>query len=1268
MITPLKNFVDMRTDSNFSCFLDTILYKDRNSSKHHEKTNSLSCAFCGFLKVGSLRFHTTQVNLLMGDQFGLNTKFQSSLQLIGTFSESADFKSEIFKRYPANCMNVRFFFAQNTPGYIGSFCAICNVFGIEKLVNVRISHENIKFKLRGKMYNRFDASMNCSSRILPWENQIFDVDGRFERNTGETDFVATLQKELENYAKKSISQAMKRKEAGNRAVERARIRLEKVLSFKKFSLNEFARVHGAYMLAQEHYDAAKETMKSIEIHLKEYSKDIEDIKLHLDSLCNIKHCKKVCQEDIICNTCHKHITEKSVCPATCFRIEQRRIPPYSEATFCKRESCKRITSTDGLFKRLLGETIARSVKSTLSFALTATSTVLSAPPSVTSAFGNAVTTLSGTEEADKIDCSLLEDYSLGAIGGKVLLSEYCVNEHLTAEGTSSVRNGAFSKAISWEGRQKDGHWKCKDVAVKCNKRTYQYEYKHHPYECKQSCINGKSRKAFNKICCKSVSCDLEMANITCVLENAICRKARVDALERISKSKSEAIKMLQKLGCARSNVSYWSIQVQKRFMLAYMQTKHRTTQESVHIHEKAYKSAIESQNKLEKLLSKPLKIISLFKQNLTSDYGVKLKDIYFKTKVHPGYDNTVLPIFITFEVGRIVRQLSTAFDFKQISASLKRASQEILADISANVFRSSSRKRSIDIPVSQPDFLLSSLKKYHSYCATFTNYHDILYGVADSLRKLSSERLLMQNTLSQSNHLATNNITNLITSTQFSLAECNYSLKDSVKNDSLLLEAFQFQQKVMQQNYDWLNYTSKLLIYNWFATTEEMFNTSSMNYECSGMSDCLIYILDRLVQILAVTEADGANHIRQQVKNLDIQLDYLSNSTDATIEDGMKISSEIFDILDKMKGVDVFCAKPPNISKQPEPITEIGIGKVLVLSCNASGTALQYSWTLNGKILEDQETNMLTISNTTLSYSGNYTCIVCNHIARQKSTPAFVIIHPPPIIIKQPVEYLAAVLFDGDFLQCKVEETSNNVSYHWWFKPVNSPSSFAPLPNETFPYLNFSPMKPKDEGWYFCQVSNPYGVTTSRISFVRLLSFTLPVPTATLSFTLDRRTEKNNSIVQWPNFKGYSTLRSHIMKHMLLRYNHSEAVRAANLKPINCLNLGKTNNECNDIIGICSWEFKYIGKNVTSNNTIRNDFKLNAGLVVNATQELSDTIERFVNGTDTGILSFTLDGSVYFSKRNSVSIHKYLLICPRNQVLLQKDLKCGKLYFLQKVI
>ena len=161
MNTSLRNFVDMKTDSNFSCFLDTLVYKEKNRFRHSEKTESLSCAFHGALKVGLLRFQTAQINLLMGK------RVDNSIRLIGTLRESENSTLGIFKPHPGSCQNVRFSFAQNSPGYTVSFCAICEMFGIEKLVNLRISRQDIKFQVHGKMYNRVYASMNCSSSILP---------------------------------------------------------------------------------------------------------------------------------------------------------------------------------------------------------------------------------------------------------------------------------------------------------------------------------------------------------------------------------------------------------------------------------------------------------------------------------------------------------------------------------------------------------------------------------------------------------------------------------------------------------------------------------------------------------------------------------------------------------------------------------------------------------------------------------------------------------------------------------------------------------------------------------------------------------------------------------------------------------------------------------------------------------------------------------------------------------------------------------------------
>ena len=1261
MNTSLRNFVDVRTDSIFSCFLDTIVYKEKNHPEYNEKTDILSCAFRGTLKVGPLQFKTTEINFLMGNHIGSNTTPINSVKLTGILSKSEDLTFGIFKRDPGRCVDVQFLFVKDTPEHTGSFCAVCNIFGMEKSVNVSISNNDIKFRVLGKMHNQFDASMNFSSRILPWESQIFDVDGRFERNTGETDFVRALEKELESYAKNTISLAMKRRKAVDQTVERARIRLEKVESLRKVALEKLQRLASNYASAKEHFQLAQVTLQLQESKAGNYSKDVERLKLELDNLCNIKQCDEVCQEGIYCSTCYEYITEnsKGMCPATCFQTKQRRIPPYSEVVYCVRTKCERIHRKSGFFGKVFGDALGGIIKKAFSIGITAVATKFGAPLPVATALGQGITTLVDTGSVDKALCSARQGFVAGSIGGAI---------------GGLPGKGVASKAIVSCPR-KSGRWKCWDLQVKCEKGIFEYEYKHIPYGCKKSCVVEKIARTIEKSCCQSVTCASLVVNTTCVVQNAVCKKARKDALERISKTKSEAKNILQNLNYARSNVSYWKIKAQKRYsrVLRHQRWVNMTLRSTRSL-EKTYNSTVESKNELEKLLSRPLRLISLFNKQLTSADGIKMKEIRFTAKVFRGNDDKLLPIDITFEANGTQRQLSTVFDFAQVNTSLKSIAEEITVDIITNIFGSSRTKRSADIPVTKPDTLLFSLKQYHSYCAKFTNYHDLLYNVAQSLYNLSTEYLLVKTALS---HMSFND-TSLITSAEnvlnqtmaskFALEEGYDSLSDYYKDDPEFLEAFEQRQEEMQHNYESLNSTSKLLIYNWFANVEDIFNTSRMSYECSGMSDCTKHILDSLLQMFSVIETDGVDQIRQHIQKLGIQLEYLSNSTNTTIEEGLQISTEILTILGKMKEVEVVCAQSPNITKHPEPIIDLGTRKVLVLNCNATGTALLYSWTFNGNTLEDQKTNVLTIKNTAVSNSGNYTCIVSNHIAREKSLTAVVNIHPPPIIIKQPVEYLAAVLAEDDSLQCEVEETSNNVSYQWWFKPDNSSSSFKPdnssssfepLPNETFPYLNFSPIKAKDEGWYFCQVSNSYGQTKSRISLVKTLSFTLPVPVAVLSFSLRRETKALNSNEQPSNFTDYAVFSSHIMKQIWSRNDFSDALHVKNIRPINCV-LRKNKNESNGNFGICSWEFQYVGRNVTSNVTVGNEFEVNAGMVVNATQELSDAIERLVNSTNNGSLSFSVAGSLYIAQRNSMAIHKYTLMCPRSQVLLQNDFKCGK--------
>ena len=1276
----------MGSGRNFSCFLNTILYKEKHHFYHNELTESLSCAFDGTIKVGALRFKTKTVQLRIGKCVSSKAMIdnathpsEGSIELVGKLTEPQNSTFGIFK-HSSSCPSIRLLFDQNTAGYIGSFCAVSNMFGIKKLVNVSISENKLTFKLHGKLHNRFDASMHCSSRVSSWQNQVFDVTGKFEANTEGTDFVSILMNQLEAYAIKSISQAMRRLKTIEKTVERARAKRESAVLLHKLALKAYHKLSNEYTVLSEHWEAAKRKLRVLEKEAGNFSKSLEELKLKLETLCQIERCNELCQEGVYCAVCYEDVFENSrrMCPATCMRTEQRLIPPYTEVVYCDREKCKRIHNTNGLFKRLFGDTFGRLIKMGLSFGISAVATALGAPPPVSSALGSGIVTLLDTGRVDEVLCSAAKGFLGGAIGGKSPLSVYKkvskVSKRLAVQqaGFALGRKGlaaGVNKLISCQREQKDGYWKCKVTKIQCEKGRYEYQYEQYPYECKKSCVVKTIKKTIEKSCCKRVPCAFLIVNATCLGTNAICKRARLDALKTIAETKSEAMSVLKELMYTRSNVSYLNMKMKKRYNMLLRQERWlNMTRQTAHSLQTSYNSSIQSKKQVENLLSRPLKIRWLFDEHLTSAVGIKLIEISLRAKVFRGNRNLLLPIVITYEANGTQRQISTVFDFQQVNTSLRSISEEILIDISRNVFSNSRKRRSVKNPTPH-DAMLLSLKKYHSYCAKFTNYHEILNIFAQSLYNLSSDLLIANKISYQRNYsiaISTFPMNRTMIS-YFGLEKTNYSRPEYYEDDLEISEAFMLEQEEIQRNDELLNSTTALLINNWFATVEDMFNSSRMNYECSGMNDCVKNILDEFEKMFFMTEGADDHKIQQEIKELEIELDNLSNSVDITAYDAGKLASRIFSFLKQITGMDLMCAQSPNITKHPKPFTEIGIGKTLVLYCNATGTSLLYSWELNGEIMYDQKSNVLKINTTTAASSGNYTCVVSNHIAKERSTPAVVVIHPPRTITEQPAKYLAIVLGEDDYLICKVEDNDNFISYKWWFKHATSSSQFTVLPNETFSHLSFSPMNYQHEGWYYCQVSNVYGTTMSQKSFVKALSFTLPVPLAVLSFSLNSRKHEVNSSINSSNSSSYDDISSHIVTHILARENFTDGVHVENLKVVDC-ELPKGRRDKRNDLATCSWKFKYIGRNMTSNSTVYNNFKQNAGLVVNSTQELTKTIKRLVDATNAHSLSFSIGGDLYFPERNSLAVHKFSLTCPNSQVLAEEDYKCGKIQHRAKVL
>ena len=1277
----LRKFVEIGSDTRMSCFLQH--FHEARHFRHSETTDGFTCAFSGNLRFGALQFQSTYVRLFMGKLIDSRTAadkstkvHEYSVEFRGRYIVLKNTTFGIFKSIPNSLINVRFFVEQNMFRSKGSFRAICNILGIEKSVNVRMSYKGLHFQVSGKLHDLYDATMNCSSRLLSWESQVFEVEGSFETMSEENDLLSLLNRELDSYAVNLVTSAIKRIEAADQTVKRAYDRLRKVLPLKIQAASKVQEISKEFLATQKNFESAQKYLISLENKVNDYSEDVENLKSDLRSLCEMKQCPKICQEGTLCTTCYKDVIGDvmGMCEATCYKTKQQRVPPLNELVLCDRKNCERIHNTNGFFKSVFGKVFGSITKTILSFGISMIGTAFGVPKPISAAFGDGLVTFLDTGKVDETLCSAVNGALTGYLFKKLSSSKTFAQKPHYANSLAvlkrpnpvkSVLEYSFGESFRCDRPQQDGKWNCVTVKVECAKRRYEYKYKNTPYMCKQSCMIKKVIKTIETSCCRHVYCASFVVNVTCVAENVFCKKARMEYLEKLSNTRSEAQNMLKSLESARRYVSYWKIRKQKSYNKLRSERRWlNSIKSTVRSLEKVYNASIESRKEMDTLLFKPLQIKCLLNGELNSVEKIKLIEITFKAKVSVDNDNHFLSIDIALQVNGTLRILSSVLDFKNLNTSLRNIAKEIVTSIVKDKHQNSARKRrSMDNLTNNAGMIRSSVKIYHSYCAKLTNYHQIIYDVASSLFNLSSEVLSLHEILPKASESFLN-IANVVEASKFSLNQTmagKFGLGENRYIDEEIVAAMTLQENVFQQRYEPLNTTTKFLVYNWYATMEDIFNSSRFAYDCTGMNDCMVHIIDSLTQMLSEMEAKREHHFQNEIKNLETALRELSHPLDLSIDQAAGISSGILNILDEMtkRLLKIVCAKSPNITQHPNTITELSIGQDLLLYCNASGTDLQYFWTFNGELLEDQKSNVLIINNATVTKSGNYTCEVLNHIAKEISTPAVVIVHAHPIITIQPEKYLPVVLSEDDFLYCEVEETGENISYQWWFKPVNS-TSFSPLNNETFPYLNFAPMKIENEGWYFCEISNSFGVVSSRISFVKGLAFSLPVPTAVLSFSVIRRTGKIHSRFVPSNTTGYEGISSRILNLLSSNTYLGAETHIKNLRPIKC-QLEQSKDKSSGDVGECFWQFQYVGSYMNSNLTAYNDFRINAGKVINATLEVKENINRLVHAINNGSLSFVMAGVEYSVERNSMAVQKLSLTCPRTQSLVQEDFKCGKL-------
>ena len=1245
----MAKFIEISAEDGIEAFLETKFQSNttiNGTTLALDRIQTVNVAVHGVLKFGSLRFDDVGIVLKTQDE-------APGISLEGKTKRSATQRYGIFKSIQRN---VRIHISdQGSRESVGFFESSAELLGFTNLVNVTVRMDGLRFNTTGKVHGKYDADLSCVSPLDSWNNQQLEASGKFK--SGKDSLVDALSDIFYDYADKIYNSAVKREAFFRKREQRAKDRFESILSVLKAKKQELNASQVEYNISKRNLLAAEINLKSLQSNL---SVRVDKLKAGLNQFCpEVKQCLDVCQAGVVCRRCEYKIVGKAkrTCLSACQKTETRRIAKNSSFVPCKRQKCVRVYVKDELVKNRLQQTMEKLKNDIFSFGRKTSS---SADGSSDSSNGGVDDLFPGTKKPG--------------------VCQY-------AESTSDVNPEKLC-----ETDDRNGHWDCNTRTESCSTSGFRYQKYNAAYTCERPCETHVSTEVIPKSCCETVSCAFKIVNRTCIAKNQFCNKIRKDALasnRKIIANSSHEIEILRQVEYAREELLYWQIQVRKaEIRLNSAKNLLNFTQDTARSLSKAYNMSMNSRQNISRQLVEKLNLKWTLYQNTS---GIVFNSASFKVKIRKGA-NFLVPVNFGLIVNGTEQELHAIINFKALNSSLSSIAKKILdryGKSGRKHGKGGRRRRSVD--KLNDDYALSSLKKYHKLCSEFTNYEQGLNDMTMSLFNLTSEaKELLKNSVNK-NATSKLNISkifenfNMSKAASFELKVDKESYLNSLENDRIMLTSRELQDEARADGFKPLNLNAKLLFRNWFSAMENIFNVVLRN--CTGFEDCVVFITDDLEEMNEAARFPGYRKVRTMILNLKIELGRLSVNADVDVDEANEISRNILSILKDMKEVRQFCARAPNITKQPEAFTDIGEGRPLMLTCNASGDSLSYNWKFNDDHLTGQTTNTLFMPKATSTNSGNYTCVVTNHISMEASSPAFVMVHPEPTIKVQPVERLNAILYTNDSLRCLAESTDRNLTYQWYFKARNS-SVFTKLATQTFSYLNFVPVKPQHEGWYYCDVSNIYTITRSRTSYVEILSFVPPLPIARLSITLTQ-TKSNKRIFKRsePNLISYEDIRSKLIELLSFKINKNSTLNNASSSSNDTSSINGTSSfingtsqvnttsnasmqfnvkvkdlhitQCSTVTAakICQWTFQYVGKDTTGNGK---NFEENANKVIGSLRELRAAIGRLVQAANEGVMAFDLGDQTFSVEKNSVGVEAVITGCSQGSKLKQ-DFTCGKI-------
>lgn len=986
---------------------------------------------------------------------------------------------------------------------------------------VTISNTSLSFHRDFHLFSNYQLSLNGSSKLQAWDYLSLKVTGIFGKsgfNVNENALENKVKGLINDYVNVVARNTFQRLNVLQKTEDKMIAKISRLKFRLAQAENKTHLAVSRYLWALKAKQVALKDLKNAEEKLSNSSQELNQLKASLERLCPVIECPYVCVTGTFCNTCYKDLIskEQGLCPATCHNVLKQRVPPLSEGGLCLEEKCEH----SGLNKaEFLKCNVNQLLKATVSIGITAGLSMIGVPPPIAYVASNAAVNAAYKYHETKSKKEAAGEGGKEVAKGVAMKDSKNLASKATARVTSPIASigkdallGSLIECVDYSDK-----WKCKDHINNCPKEVFNYKYVNIPYQCDISCQVNVVKDTIASPCCKEVNCASRIKKLKCQEKNTFCRIAREKAMSKLNAAEKEMLKPLLGLQQAKKVLNAAEIELAKSKLELESAKSKRDTLKRAHIAiAKAANISQRSNEQNRALIQDAINLAQLW--NSTNRTCVaEIKEISFDVTLSSPSE-TLFPVKFKVTSARKEKTIFPIVNFASLNDSLGHTAKQIVKALFGNVnvvLRSGHPlnqvgsaqdkvrgKRTIDEKLLDVTPLVMLKRK----CALVTNYQRALSDIISTLYDISRESLQLVDRLTnytlEQKHAENQDFTVNVTQVA-KLGLSSKDIDDSVKAvpaDQEVINLVSLFELANVTNQDKVQAAMDMVFKSWEASMETVFNSTSL--ECIGFVDCLEDFVDNLFYLYQGVDIPGAVRLQKQITILGADVRRLLSHEDLSLAEASKTSLKILQMLRDIKDERVFCGIAPNITHNPAAMKDLKIGQTLELSCKATGDPEpSYRWRKNGALLPGNNKEILRMEKITANDSGNYSCEAYNHIKVEPSTPSYVVVHAPPTIVDQPPSNVNIPVNTRFYMRCNATSITQPLRFQWLFMPLNE-SGYSLVPNGNFSVLTVNFVKKQDEGFYKCNVSNPFDYTLSHRVRVRVLGFSLVVPSFGISFVI----------------------------------------------------------------------------------------------------------------------------------------------------------------------